>query len=173
MNDLKSITLHRATSVAANFFARFFPSNVKESKRRDFVIRLEQLMASRFQLHWYPDNPTLGQAFRCIRINSSSNKDPLIQQALIAASLTYADIHLPLELTVWIDPDQVACRFGEDQGSIASLMSFTHNIALNKMQTKALRFEDQSAFRPVILVRIPTQRTHLIRFELQCVFVKK
>ncbi|EFX70333.1 hypothetical protein DAPPUDRAFT_8665, partial [Daphnia pulex] len=81
-----------------------------EQKRQDFVVCLEQLLASRLEHHWYPEHPSRGQAYRCIRLNPSSGREALIETAVIVAGLTYADIQLPLELTVWIDPDSVAYR---------------------------------------------------------------
>lgn len=116
--------LRQATEVAATFFGHFISSRVEELKRRQFVVCFQQLLTSRFERHWYPENPNRGQAYRCIRLNPSNNKEPLIETAVIVAGLTYNDIQLPLELTVWIDPDKVAYRFGENDGSHCTLISF-------------------------------------------------
>jgi protein Tob/BTG len=119
------VIMRRATEVAANFLSNFILSRVEdEQKRRDFVVCLEQLLASRLEHHWYPEHPSRGQAYRCIRLNPSSGREALIETAVIVAGLTYADIQLPLELTVWIDPDSVAYRFGENDGSHCTLLSF-------------------------------------------------
>lgn len=118
------VMMRRATGVAANFLSRFLSRGVEELKRRDFIICLEQLLASRLEHHWYPNQPFKGQAYRCIRLNQSSHKEALIETAIIVAGLTYSDIQLPLELTVWIDPDSVAYRIGENEGSLCTLLSF-------------------------------------------------
>ena len=121
-NDV--VNMRRATGVAANFISRFISSQVNELKRHDFIVCLEQLLASRLEDHWYPEDVRRGQAYRCIRLNPWSNKEALIETAVIVAGLTYSDIQLPLELTVWIDPDAVAYRFGENEGSHCTLVSF-------------------------------------------------
>ncbi|XP_045027832.1 protein BTG2-like [Daphnia magna] len=140
MHPTELAILRRATREAATFFARFISSRVEERKRREFVVCFEQLLTSRFEHHWYPDSPNRGQAYRCIRLNPSNNKEPLIDTAVIVAGLTYNDIQLPLELTVWIDPDKVTYRFGEDDGSHCTLISFDEQLASNKtMATAPLR----------------------------------
>ncbi|XP_057368425.1 protein BTG1-like [Daphnia carinata] len=140
MHPNEKAILRRATREAATFFARFISSHVDGRKRREFVVCLEQLLTSRLGHHWYPDSPDRGQAYRCIRLNPSNNKEPLIETAVIVAGLTYNDIQLPLELTVWIDPDKVTYRFGEDDGSHCTLISFDRQLAPNKtMATAPLR----------------------------------
>lgn len=129
------VIMRRATGEAANFLSGFISSRVEEPNRRNFIVCLEQLLASRFEHHWYPDHPIRGQAYRCIRLNPSS-KEAIIETAVIVSGMTYADFQLPLELTVWIDPDEVVCRFGENEGSHCTLISFEDQFkALNNSNT--------------------------------------
>ena len=114
--------LSEVTLKAANFFAGFLKSTVDRQKRGQFVLCLKKQLISRIETHWYPDNPTRGQAYRCIRLNSHS-KEPIINEALIETGLTKDLITLPLELTVWIDPNEVCYRFGEDEGSVCPLFT--------------------------------------------------
>ncbi|KAB7506301.1 hypothetical protein Anas_08231 [Armadillidium nasatum] len=37
------------------------------------------------------------------------------------------DLNLPLELTVWVDPNEVSCRFGEHKGSYCTVASFNED----------------------------------------------
>lgn len=42
-------------------------------------------------------------------------KDPTIEQAASEIGLTYEQLQLPVELTVWVDPKEVCCRLGNYQ----------------------------------------------------------
>lgn len=82
---------------------------------------LSDLMLVRYKSHWYPDLPTKGSGYRCIRINGKM--DPMIEQAGVAVGLQPRQLRkmLPQELTMWIDPAEVAYRIGEN-GSICVLL---------------------------------------------------
>lgn len=64
----------------------------------------------RFEKHWFPDVPTKGQGYRCIRVNGISPVDLTLQLAASKCGLRYSDLHLPTELTVWVDPSEVCYR---------------------------------------------------------------
>lgn len=83
---------------------------------RPFSEKLEELLAVRYRDHWHPCNPGKGSAYRCIRINGKI--DPLILEAGKATGLSNFEHYLPKEFTMWIDPEEVSYRFGED-GSIS------------------------------------------------------
>jgi len=78
------------------------------------------LLCTHYQDHWFPDRPFKGSGYRCIRINHKM--DPLLLRAAKMCGFTEADLFriLPAELTLWVDPDEVAYRIGEE-GSIAVL----------------------------------------------------
>jgi protein Tob/BTG len=80
-----------------------------------------EVMYGRYKDHWFPDKPCKGSAYRCMRINDR-NLDPLILKAGLECGLTAAKLLqlLPNQLTVWVDPEEVAYRIGED-GSIGVL----------------------------------------------------
>lgn len=68
--------------------------------------------------HWFPERPLRGSAYRCVRIvNSSIDRD--LTAAASAAGVPESLLRsvLPSELTLWIDPDEVSYRIGED-GSV-------------------------------------------------------
>jgi len=89
-----------------------------------FKDRLAVLLSERFRDHWFPDRPSKGQGYRCIRLNESDRKDLVIDRAATQCGLSYEQLHLPTELTIWVDPKEVCCRFGEHQGSYCTLASF-------------------------------------------------
>lgn len=80
-----------------------------------------EIMCKRYNGHWFPEKPCKGSAYRCMRIHDK-NIDPLILEAGSKAGLSSTQILqlLPNQLTVWVDPREVAYRIGED-GSIGVL----------------------------------------------------
>uniref|UniRef100_A0A182NAK6 Anti_prolifrtn domain-containing protein n=1 Tax=Anopheles dirus TaxID=7168 RepID=A0A182NAK6_9DIPT len=95
-------------------------NQLSESQLQHFKGSLEQILTRHFQCHWYPDVPTKGSGFRCLRINGKM--DPIIEKAGHAVGLNTVVLRklLPLELTIWIDPDEVSYRIGEN-GTICVL----------------------------------------------------
>ncbi|XP_001605736.1 maternal B9.10 protein [Nasonia vitripennis] len=89
-----------------------------------FQQRLVELLMERFKNHWFPDKPFKGQGYRCIRVNGHNRRDATIERAANAAGVRYEDLSLPVELTLWVDPKEVCCRFGESKGSYCTLASF-------------------------------------------------
>lgn len=89
-------------------------------KLQNFKGSLESTLVLHYSSHWYPDMPNKGSGFRCIRINGKI--DPLIVRAgkAVGISSTVLRKMLPQELTLWIDPEEVAYRIGEN-GSICVL----------------------------------------------------
>jgi len=102
------------------------PRNIADDRLQQFKMNLINLLEQSFQGHWYPGNPERGQAYRCIRLNSGSCADPIINRAALEVGLEYAELKLPVELTLWVDPHEVSCRFGENEGSFCTVASF-HN----------------------------------------------
>jgi protein Tob/BTG len=73
---------------------------------------------ARYANHWFPEHPYKGSAFRCIRI-VKKRVDPVVTTAASEAGIAECRLQevLPSELTLWVDPNDVSYRFGED-GSI-------------------------------------------------------
>lgn len=82
-------------------------------KLEPFVERLTVALQEKFRGHWYPDKPSKGQAFRCIRVNRFQREDPELRRACQESGVQYRDLGLPRELTLWVDPGEVCCRYGE------------------------------------------------------------
>ncbi|NXJ17458.1 B910 protein, partial [Dicrurus megarhynchus] len=78
-----------------------------------FAARLTTVLFEKYKNHWYLDSPCRGQAFRCIRINKQQPQDPLLEQACAESGVDFQQMGLPEELTVWVDPFEVSCRYGE------------------------------------------------------------
>jgi protein Tob/BTG len=86
-----------------------------------------EVLKVKYLNHWFPDYPSRGSGYRCIRINGIL--DPLVAQAGEASGLPYNLLRslFPPELTLWVDPHEVAYRFGEN-GSVCTLLDSKHTL---------------------------------------------
>lgn len=100
--------------------------NVSQSQTEIFNSTLVTLLCNHYQNHWFPEKPFKGSGFRCIRLNHKL--DPLIIQAGEMAGLDNSVLVsvFPPELTMWVDPQEVSYRFGEN-GSVGILYNFTQS----------------------------------------------
>ncbi|XP_018610646.2 protein BTG3 [Scleropages formosus] len=80
----------------------------------EFVERLTVALQEKYNGHWYPKDPSKGQAYRCIRMNKFQREDPELSRACTESGILYKDLGLPQELTLWVDPGEVCCRYGEN-----------------------------------------------------------
>ncbi|KAM7138204.1 uncharacterized protein RBU57_016744 isoform 1-T1 [Macrochelys suwanniensis] len=85
-----------------------------EGRVAQFGEHLAAVLRERYRRHWYPEAPAKGQAYRCIRINRRQRVDESLLRACAACGLDYAELALPRELSLWIDPGEVCCRLGEN-----------------------------------------------------------
>ncbi|XP_063043804.1 protein BTG3-like [Engraulis encrasicolus] len=97
---------------------------VEPEKLDIFLERLVTALHDKFKGHWYTDCPSKGQAFRCIRINITQRVDPELMRACRESGVRYADLGLPRELTLWVDPGEVVCRYGETR-PVFTIASFS------------------------------------------------
>ncbi|KAK2828436.1 hypothetical protein Q5P01_019470 [Channa striata] len=81
--------------------------------RERFAAALTSILFENYKNHWHLNAPTRGQAYRCLRVNRVQLQDPVLQQACERSAVRYEDLGLPQELTVWVDPGEVSCRYGE------------------------------------------------------------
>uniref|UniRef100_A0A673G2V0 B-cell translocation gene 4 n=1 Tax=Sinocyclocheilus rhinocerous TaxID=307959 RepID=A0A673G2V0_9TELE len=56
----------------------FFIARLAKEK---FAVELTSVLFENYKSHWYPENPTKGQAFRCLRMNKAQTRDPVIERA--------------------------------------------------------------------------------------------
>ena len=108
---------------AADFLVdllRLNSSGLTDEQLVKFKENVCHILMRHYADHWFPDRPFKGSGYRCIRING--NLDPLIARAGFMMGLASCFLRslFPSELTMWVDPQEVAYRIGEN-GSICVL----------------------------------------------------
>jgi len=107
-----------------NFISKLLRQrNVPADVLDRFCSSLADTLRLYYRDHWFPDKPFRGSAYRCVRVVNKV-MDPVLVRAGEAVGLSHADLLtlLPSELTLWVDPNDVSYRIGED-GSIGILYS--------------------------------------------------
>ncbi|XP_006775315.1 PREDICTED: protein BTG4 [Myotis davidii] len=102
-------------ATAVFFVTRLVKKHDKLSKQQieNFAEKLMTILFKTYRGHWHSECPSKGQAFRCIRINNNQNKDPILQRACAESNVNFSHLGLPKEMTIWVDPFEVCCRYGE------------------------------------------------------------
>ena len=114
-------------SAASDFLTRLISrqnDHLSESQVQQFRQQLDCVLHRKFANHWFPDKPSRGQAFRCIRVNENIRRDSILETVCQEIGLPFTDLIMPTELTLWIDPEEVTCRFGEHKGSYCLVAQF-------------------------------------------------
>ena len=99
-------------SAAVDFLSKLVGKNqsLPREKVNEFRVTLTRVLDHKFKNHWFPDKPSKGQAYRCIRVNENTRRDPTLELVCQEIGIKYSDLMIPIELTLWIDPEEVACR---------------------------------------------------------------
>lgn len=110
-------------SVALNFVISYLYSKLPRRRVDMFGEELEKAVRKKFEGHWYPEKPFKGSAFRCIKV-SGQKVDPVMETAAAMSGLDIDEVkdNLPMDLSVWIDPNEVSYRIGE-KGAVKLLYS--------------------------------------------------
>jgi len=127
-----------------------------EEKLYAMRTRLTNLLAERFENHWYADKPLKGSAYRCINISIEENSfDDTLRTAANDSGLTEDVVRGVFDngLALWIDPDDVSGRLGK-----GAIFPIYKKIAENKV---AVSSSEKPSSPPLHLHR-PQQRPRSI-----------
>nr|XP_005330377.2 protein BTG2 [Ictidomys tridecemlineatus] len=122
MSHGKSTDMLPEIAAAVGFLSSLLRTRgcVSEQRLKVFSGALQEALTEHYKHHWFPEKPSKGSGYRCIRINHKM--DPIISKVASQIGLSQPQLHslLPSELTLWVDPYEVSYRIGED-GSICVL----------------------------------------------------
>ena len=128
LEDEMARSMDIEVSVALNFVVSYLYSKLPRRRVDMFGEELEKAVRKKFEGHWYPEKPFKGSAFRCIKV-SGEKVDPVMETAAAMSGLDIDEVkeNLPLDLSVWIDPNEVSYRIGE-KGVVKLLYSNKGNV---------------------------------------------
>ncbi|CAL8247835.1 unnamed protein product [Lota lota] len=108
--------MEREVSAGVHFLKRLALERGKldAAEAEVFAGKLQRHLCDKYSGHWYKNCPSKGQAYRCIQINNGVVCDDVLLKACRESLLTPAQLGLPRELTLWIDPLEVCARSGEN-----------------------------------------------------------
>lgn len=98
-------------------------NRLNQEQLAKFSDNLAVALIEKYRNHWYEDKPMKGQAFRCIRVSFEEPRDTLLLKVARKSGLKYSHLGLPADLTLWVDPNDVSCRFGE-KGTVGAVAVF-------------------------------------------------
>lgn len=109
--------MRREVNAGVNFLKRLAMERggLEESKAEVFAKQLRDLLSEKYDQHWYPDNPSKGQAFRCVRMSGNRAEcDREVLKACEESELIPSQLGPHCEITLWIDPLEVCARSGNN-----------------------------------------------------------
>lgn len=140
--------MKKEVSSAVNFLVNLLRSTGNTSLSEEQLIKFKKhacdCLLQHYENHWFPESPQKGSGYRCIRINGKM--DPLIARAgeLVGLAASALRALFPSELTMWVDPSEVAYRIGEN-GSICNLyvqITSNNTTAFSKSPAEAKRTQE-------------------------------
>jgi protein Tob/BTG len=147
-----AITMLDEVNSVCGFIAKLLRQRSLESRKVAlFEESLRTVLCTHYVDHWFPEKPYKGSAYRCIR-NNGTRIDPLFMKAGSLVGLDSVDLLdlLPSEITMWVDPDNVSYRIGED-GSIGVLFDSRASIVIDQEHSRPAPKFHQSCKDQVLL----------------------
>uniref|UniRef100_A0A0B7AMS3 Anti-proliferative protein domain-containing protein n=1 Tax=Arion vulgaris TaxID=1028688 RepID=A0A0B7AMS3_9EUPU len=151
--------MHEEIAAALNFVMAYMYNKLPRRRVDLFGEELDLGLKTKFLGHWYPENPSKGSGFRCLK-GSSDEIDPVIVAAAIKAGLDVMEVKgcLPEELTLWIDPFEVSYKIGE-KGQVKVLYSERKEEDVNNNIDREVQAANR-AFNPEAQTFTPEPRNY-------------
>ncbi|XP_063078457.1 protein Tob2 [Engraulis encrasicolus] len=120
--------MHLEVKVAINFIVSYLYNKLPRRRADLFGEELEHILLTRYEGHWYSEDPLRGSAYRCLHLGFI--KDPTVELAARRSGLDTEEVraNVPEELAVWIDPHEVSYRIGE--GGSLKVLYFDNPLGL-------------------------------------------
>lgn len=141
--------MHVEIQVALNFLISFLYNKLPRRRVNQFGEELENALKAKFEGHWYPEKPSKGSAYRCIRCTPPL--DPLVFEVPARSSgINLLDIqeNLPQELSIWVDPGEVSYRISE-KGAVKILFSEKSEVKKSPTETVSGLNPEAQCFKPI------------------------
>ena len=108
-SSLSCQTMHFEIEIAGDFVVSFL-TDLSMEKIEEVHYNLSKILTDRYEGHWYPSQPTKGNAYRCL-----NDVDPVLIRAIQRSGLNPNEIlrYFPENLSVWVDPNEVSYRIGD------------------------------------------------------------
>ncbi|XP_065826296.1 protein BTG1-like [Oscarella lobularis] len=112
--------MHVEIEIAGDFVVSFL-TDLSMEKIEELHYNLSKILTDRYEGHWYPSQPTKGNAYRCLNVAQGA-VDPILNRAIRRSGLNPNEIrgYFPENLSVWVDPNEVSYRVG-DRGPTETL----------------------------------------------------
>lgn len=140
--------MRQEVSSAVDFITNILRNHeLTKSQLEDFRNTLNNLLCNHYEDHWFPEKPCKGSGYRCIRINHKM--DPIVARAGTCIGLRESELFvlLPSELTLWVDPDEVSYRIGEE-GSIGVLYGQDSSSSSSGSDSESSRTPSPVSYQP-------------------------
>lgn len=104
------------TETALRFLSQYLYNKLPRRRVDQLLDILKTELLDRFQDHWYPEDPELGTAYRCLTFDDSL--DPVVLRCARRSGIPGDELlaTLPSDLHIWIDPASVSYRSGDIGG---------------------------------------------------------
>jgi len=86
--------------------------------------KLVLALCHRYKNHWFVDHPERGQAYRAVEISKGRQfYDSMLLVVAENLGFSKSDLRLPYDICIWVDPGEVAVRFGDELGAFLPVWS--------------------------------------------------
>ncbi|KAJ3039467.1 Protein btg1 [Rhizophlyctis rosea] len=144
--------MYTEVTTSSTFLSKYLPhKSTPPDKLSLFRTHLTDILSQKFAQHWYPSNPSRGNAFRSISCQIG-RMDPLVVEAANRAGMSEGDLFFPNDLVLWTDPFCVSFKVG-DHGQVVTVWEDKSGAAESSDSHKPLTYLPPTTTSPY---QVPT-----------------